>query len=93
MGHTLHGFGSWRGPTAIAAALLLVVAGFCLFDTDPDGDGTGTDLCGTLIAVPLVLTVFVPSALSGLIEAERLLGVHVAAFRIPDPPPKSPSPA
>ena len=76
----------------IAAALLILMAGFCVFAYDQAGvdcQAMAPDLCAGTLASSLALAL-----LSGLLLVGRLLldpvrSAYAVSLHIPDPPPKS----
>ena len=86
--------GSWlrgRGGklTVVAAVLLMLGAGFCLFDRSHDGMGAHADLCLAMLAA-----VFAPPFLAGLVANGELQIDPIRSFlsvsrHVLDPPPKS----
>ena len=88
-----HGRWVWRA-TALAAAVLTLGIGLCLFDGVQGAahhQGMGPDLsqdlcCGLLASgVPLTLLALEPTS---AMVVESTVAVYVASFRGIDPPPK-----
>jgi hypothetical protein len=79
----------WRAGTVLAAALLILAAGFCLFDGGGDGDhGSALDLCLAKLAVPALALLFMGRLNGGWTIAVPPVAVRAIAGRLPDPPPR-----
>jgi hypothetical protein len=73
---------------AILAAVLIVGAGFCLFDSDGhDHAAVGLDLCTGILAVAIVTTVLVRLGVAGATPERPGWAPTPATVAIPDPPP------
>jgi hypothetical protein len=75
----------------MAAALLVLGIGLCLFDGDADhhNDPTAPDLCLGMIAVSLLAAVLAGPLASGWIWPDPGWIVSSVSPHLPDPPPKS----
>lgn len=88
-GGFLLAFRGKQGATVLAV-LLVLAAGFCLFDGDMDGMGEGMDICATLIAATIaVAALAVPVESSWALPTVAFV-VFTASPHLPDPPPKPP---
>ena len=75
----------------IAAALLVLATGFCLFDQDEDGSGGGVtppDLCLGMLALSLAVTALVGLLAAGWVVSPRFVVARAFALHVPDPPPR-----
>jgi hypothetical protein len=81
----------WIRGVMIAAALLTLATGFCLFDQDDDGSADHVmrpDLCLAMLAVSLAVMPLIRPLAVGWAVSPPVGTVHVVARHIPDPPPR-----
>jgi hypothetical protein len=75
----------------LAATLLILGAGLCLFDggdsSDP-GHADALDLCLGMLAVPAMVFPSVDRLIAGGAVILSAIAVYAAARRLPDPPPR-----
>jgi hypothetical protein len=87
-------FSRWWGRVAIAAlALLILAAGFCLFDLVQDHDGKGDhanlmDLCCLGLVVPVIVPLLALLVLRGLTLSAGGLALATVELAVPFPPPR-----
>ena len=86
-GGFLLAFGGKQGA-AVLAVLLVLAAGFCLFDGDMDGMGEGMDICATLMAATVVVATVAAPVESSWAFPTAAFVVFTASPHLPDPPPK-----
>jgi hypothetical protein len=81
----------WVRGVVIAAALLVLATGFCLFDQDEHGSGgrvTPPDLCLGMLALSLAVMPLVKSLAAGWAVSPRFVLARAFALHVPDPPPR-----
>jgi hypothetical protein len=91
----LVGSGVGRG-TILAASLLVLAAGLCLFDGeashhDGDGqheDGVSYDLCFGMIVTSLAVPLLAGPRVSGWVALDLPRRAYPVSLHQPDPPPK-----
>jgi hypothetical protein len=69
-------------------AVLVLAIGFCVFDGDEDGHA-GPDLCLSMLATSLAVTLVSRLPLTGMTGADRLAALFEVPARVPAPPPKT----
>jgi hypothetical protein len=75
----------------LAATLLILGAGFCLFDGGDNSDlghADALDLCLGMLAVPAMVLPSVDRLIAGGAVILSAIAVYAAARRLPDPPPR-----
>ena len=71
-------------------AVLVLAIGFCVFDGDEHEDGhAGLDLCLSMLATSLAVTLVSRLPLTGMASADRLAALFEFSARVPAPPPKT----
>ena len=71
-------------------AVLVFVIGFCIFDGDEHQDGhAGLDLCLSMLATSLAVTLVSRLPLTGIAGADRFAALLEFSARVPAPPPKT----
>jgi 7,8-dihydropterin-6-yl-methyl-4-(beta-D-ribofuranosyl)aminobenzene 5'-phosphate synthase len=79
----------WVWALAIAAALLTLATGFCLFDDHGTaGHGEGPDLCLGMLAASLAVLSLAPLLAMGWAVNPPLIAAYAVARHTPDPPPR-----
>ena len=81
-----------RWGVALTVALVIVAAGFCVFDRGHDamGDhGMSPDLCAGLLLLSLVVPLLAGPGVNGWYRPALVRSSCVTWVRSPDPPPKS----
>jgi hypothetical protein len=81
----------WVHGAVIAAALLTLATGFCLFDQDDHGAAghvSAPDLCSSIAATSLVVVFLAGLLPLGWAVSPLGIPVRVVACHVPDPPPK-----
>jgi hypothetical protein len=74
----------------LVLAVLVVAIGFCVFDGDEHGAGhPGLDLCLSMLATSVAVTLASRLPLTGLASADRLVALPAFSARVPAPPPKT----
>jgi hypothetical protein len=81
----------WVRGLVLAAALLALATGFCLFDQDHDGAPghmTVPDLCLGMLAASLAVMPLVRLSVVGWAASLLVVVPRTVALHLPDPPPK-----
>lgn len=81
----------WVRSVVVAAALLILATGFCVFDQDDHaaaGHVGPLDLCLGMLAVSLAVMPFVRLVVVGWALDPAVAAAYVVARHLPDPPPK-----
>lgn len=70
-------------------AVLVLAIGLCVFDGDEHQDGhAGLDLCLSMLATSLAVTLVSRLPLTGMASADRFATLFEFLARVPTPPPK-----
>jgi hypothetical protein len=75
----------------LVASLLVLGAGFCLFDGGGNGDlgpADALDLCLGMLAVPAMVLPSMDRLIAWGAVTFSAIAVYVVARRLPDPPPR-----
>ena len=84
---------NWLGRVVtIAATLIILTAGFCLFGHAEDGTGDHgmpPDLCAAVLVSSLGLVFLTGVLVNGYLVMDSFRPAYVVSLHIPDPPPKS----
>jgi hypothetical protein len=79
----------WKLSGLVLAVLVLAV-GFCVFDGDEYQDGhAGLDLCLSMLATSLAVTLVSRLPLTGMASPDRLAALFEFLAPVPAPPPKT----
>lgn len=76
---------------AIAAALLILAVGFCVFAYDQEGadcQAMAPDLCAGMLASSLALLLLAGPLVNGHLLLDPIRSAYAVSLHIPDPPPK-----
>ena len=84
---------NWPGRAATMAALLLTLAvGFCMFvhdQTGMDNQAMAPDLCAGMLVSTLATVLLAGPLVNGRLLLDPLRSAYAVSLHIPDPPPKS----
>lgn len=79
-----------RKILGLILAVLVLAIGFCVFDGDEHQDGrAGLDLCLSMLATSLAITLVSRLPLTGITSPDRLAAPLEFLARVPAPPPKT----
>lgn len=81
----------WVRAAVIAAALLALATGFCLFDQDEDGAAGHVgppDLCLGMLVAALAIMPLIGLLATGWAVSLPIPAAYGVAIHVPDPPPK-----
>jgi hypothetical protein len=79
-----------RKVLGLILAVLVLAIGFCVFDGDEHEDGhAGLDLCLSMLATSLAVTLVSRLPLAGMASADRLAALFEFSAHVPAPPPKT----
>ena len=80
----------WEQGGALLVALLILAAGFCVFDGGGHGhdDDAARDLCLGMIVASLAVPLLAGPRVSGWVPVEPRTVTYAVSPHLPDPPPK-----